>query len=199
MLALLFVEVIVLSASRTGLLGMAVLMGWGLLDRRLSRAERLGRLDDPGEWRDVAIHGEHPVGDDQDEPPLPAPGSPGLAGLAQDLAERRHIGMWVDLARRLRQSHAVDDRGMVEGVRHDEVGLPGHRRDDPGVGGETRLEGQDRRGALELREFRLKGLVHRHRPGDRPDRTTPRSELAHGRRGRVAHPRVVGKAQVVVG
>ncbi|MEO5883583.1 MAG: Wzy polymerase domain-containing protein [Caldimonas sp.] len=41
MLALLFIEVIVLSASRTGLLGMAALMGWGLLDRRLSRATRI--------------------------------------------------------------------------------------------------------------------------------------------------------------
>ena len=40
MLALLFIEVIVLSASRTGLLGMAALMGWGLFDRRLSRATR---------------------------------------------------------------------------------------------------------------------------------------------------------------
>jgi len=47
MLALLFIEVIVLSASRTGLLGMAALMGWGLLDRRLSRATRLLLLCSP--------------------------------------------------------------------------------------------------------------------------------------------------------
>ena len=47
MLALLFVEVIVLSASRTGLLGMVALMGWGLLDRRLSRATRILLLCSP--------------------------------------------------------------------------------------------------------------------------------------------------------
>ena len=47
MLALLFVEVIVLSASRTGLLGMAALMGWGLFDRRLSRATRILLLCSP--------------------------------------------------------------------------------------------------------------------------------------------------------
>ena len=47
MLALLFVEVIVLSASRTGLLGMAALMGWGLLDRRLSRPTRFLLLCSP--------------------------------------------------------------------------------------------------------------------------------------------------------
>ncbi len=47
MLAALFIEVIVLSASRTGLLGMAALMGWGLLDRRLSRATRVLLLCSP--------------------------------------------------------------------------------------------------------------------------------------------------------
>jgi hypothetical protein len=47
MLTLLFVEVIVLSASRTGLLGMGALMGWGLLDRRLSRATRLVLICSP--------------------------------------------------------------------------------------------------------------------------------------------------------
>ena len=47
MLALLFVEVIVLSASRTGLLGTAALMGWGLLDRRLSRGTRILLLCSP--------------------------------------------------------------------------------------------------------------------------------------------------------
>ena len=47
MLALLFIEVIVLSASRTGLLGMAALMGWGLFDRRLSRPTRIMLLCSP--------------------------------------------------------------------------------------------------------------------------------------------------------
>jgi len=46
-LAALFIEVIVLSASRTGLLGMGALMGWGLLDRRLSRPTRLLLLGSP--------------------------------------------------------------------------------------------------------------------------------------------------------
>ena len=39
-LALAFVYVVVLSASRTGALGMLTLAGWGLLDRRLSRRAR---------------------------------------------------------------------------------------------------------------------------------------------------------------
>ena len=32
------------------------------------RPERLGRLDDAGEWSDVAVHAEHAVGHDEDEP-----------------------------------------------------------------------------------------------------------------------------------
>jgi O-antigen ligase len=47
MLAAVFIEVIVLSASRTGLLGMGALLGWGLLDRRLSRGTRLMLLATP--------------------------------------------------------------------------------------------------------------------------------------------------------
>jgi O-antigen ligase len=47
MLAALFIEVIVLSASRTGLLGMFALVGWAAFDRRLSRGTRLALLASP--------------------------------------------------------------------------------------------------------------------------------------------------------
>ena len=116
--------------------------GVGVIDHD-GRAECLGRLDDPGEWRDVAVHREDAVGDDQDQPVARRrPARPVLARLAQDLAQRVDVGVRVDLARRLRQPHAVDDRGVVERVGHDEVRLAGDGRDDPGVGGEARLEGQ---------------------------------------------------------
>ncbi len=62
MLALVFIEVIVLSASRTGALGMGALAGWGLLDRRLSRrdpdpallAARLRRMWGTSVWATTA-------------------------------------------------------------------------------------------------------------------------------------------------
>ena len=44
---LVFIEVIVLSASRTGLLGMFVLTTWGILDRQLSRSTRYALLAAP--------------------------------------------------------------------------------------------------------------------------------------------------------
>ncbi len=63
MLALLFIEVIVLSASRTGLLGMAALLGWGLFDRRLSRSTRILLLCSPlaylALWEATALWAHH--------------------------------------------------------------------------------------------------------------------------------------------
>ena len=162
------------------------------------RTERLGRLDDPGEWRDIAIHREDPVRHDQDQPPLPAPGPAVLPGLAEDLAQGLDVGMRVDLARCLGEPHPVDDRGVVERVGDDQVGLAGDRRDDAGVRGEARLEGQDRGRFLELGELRLQRLVHRHRPGDRSNGPTPRPELANRRLRRRNDAGVVGQAQVIV-
>ena len=69
----------------------------------------------------------------------------------------------------------------------------------PGVRREAGLERQDRRCALELGQLRLERLVHGHRAGDRAHRPRPDAEVAHGGEGRLAQPRVVGQAQVVVG
>ena len=118
----------------------------------------------------------------------PPPGRPLARASLQDLAQRRDIGVRVDLSGRLGQPHAIDDRGVVERVRDDQVGLAGDRRDDPGVGGEAGLEGEDGRDVLERRQLGLERLVDRHRPGDRPDRAAPRPEFAHGLDGRVAPP-----------
>ena len=107
--------------------------GMGVVDEH-RRACRLGRLDDPGEWRDVAVHAEHAIGDDEDQPVgLAAPRAPVADRLVEDAAERLDVGVGIDLARRLREPHPVDDRGVVEAVADDQVGLAGDRRDDPGV------------------------------------------------------------------
>ena len=53
--------------------------------------------------------------------------------------------------------------------------------------------------SLNAGQLGLERLVDRHRPGDRPDGAAPRPELADGLGGRVADPRVVGQAEVVVG
>src|SRR4029078_5187442 len=95
-------------------------------------------------------------------------------------------------ARRVDEAHPDDDRRVIEAVADDEIRLAGDGRDHTGVGREPGLERQYRRGALELGELRLEGLVHRHRPGDGPDRTRPDPEVADGGEGRVAESRMVG-------
>lgn len=66
LLALLFIFVVVLSASRTGALSMALLLAWGALDKRLSRHARLVLMLAPvvygvfwygtGVWADATHH-----------------------------------------------------------------------------------------------------------------------------------------------
>ena len=158
-----------------------------------------GRLDDPGERRDVPVHREDPVGDDEDQSVRSAPVRTALGGsLAEDPAERLHIAVRIDEPRRLREAHPVDDRGVVQRVRDDQVGLAGHDRDHARIRGEARLEGEDRLAPLELGERRLELLVEGHRPGDRPDRAAPRPEAGRRLGRRADHPRVVSEPEIVV-
>ena len=53
--------------------------------------------------------------------------------LPEQLAQRADVVVREDLARRLREAHAVDDRGVVERVGDDQVLLARDRRDDAGV------------------------------------------------------------------
>ena len=99
--------------------------GMGIVDED-GRPVLFRRLHDPGQRADVTVHAEDAVRDDEDEsvgltrvgPDLGRPPDPGLA-QGHDVLVRVH------LARRLREAHAVDDRGVVEGVADDEVGLAG--------------------------------------------------------------------------
>ena len=164
------------------------------------RPELLGRGDDLRQRRDVAVHAEDAVRDDEDQA-VRRPARVGaalLAGLAQQLAQGRGVLVREDDARRLAHPHAVDDRGVVERVGDDQVVLAGHDRDDAGVGGEARLEGQHRLGVLELGQLGLEPLVDRHVAGDRPDRAGAGPEVARRRDRRFLELGVRGEAQVVV-
>ena len=86
------------------------------------RPELLGRLDDPGEWRDVAVHAEHAVRHDKDQPVWVATRATVGACLRQGFTECRDVLVRIDHPRRLAHAHAVDDRGVVQGVRDDQVG-----------------------------------------------------------------------------
>ena len=66
------------------------------------RAVLLGRVHDPGQRRDVAVHAEDAVRDDEDRRGTAArPARPVAAGRRQQLAQVRHVLVPVDDARRL--------------------------------------------------------------------------------------------------
>ena len=88
-------------------------------DRRLVA---LGDVADAGQRRDVAVHGEDAVGDDQDVRYGAVRAARG-ARVAQDLLEAVDVAVREDGARRLGQAHAVDDRGVVQLVADDQVAL----------------------------------------------------------------------------
>ena len=173
--------------------------GVGIVDQHRGTV-LLGRLDDAGQRRDVAVHAEDTVGDHEDQPVgLTGIGVPARARTREDLAQRGHVLVRVDLAPRLREAHAVDDRGVVEGIADEEVALARDHRHDPGVGGEAGPEHERRLDALELGQVALELLVERHRAGDGAHRPGAHAVVAGGPGGGLAQARVVGQAQVVVG
>jgi hypothetical protein len=164
------------------------------------RAVFLRRIDDAGQRRDVTVHREDAVGDDEDEPErLAGAAVTGLPGRAQDLAKGSDVGVRKDLPRRLREPHAVDDRGMVELVGHDQVRLAGDRREHARVRREPALERQHRLDVLEPCEVRFEVLVEGHRPGDRSHRSGTRPVQPHRVERGLSQSRVVGQPEIVVG
>ena len=163
------------------------------------RAVALGDLDDPGQRGDVPVHGEDPVRDDQDQAIRPAAVGPArFACLLQDGLEPRDVGVGIDLPGCLGQAHAIDDRGVVEGIGHDQVGFAGDGRNHTRIGRETALEREHGLGALERRELRFERFVQVHGAGDCADGTRSRPVLADRLDRRGLQARVVGQPEIVV-
>ena len=123
------------------------------------RAVSLGELADFRQPGDIAVHREHAVGRDQLE------ARARRVGLLQPRLQFVHVGIGEAIALRLAQPDAVDDRGVVERIGDDRVGLFEQRLEHAAVGVEAGRE-QDRvvlaemRGDREL-ELAMQGLARR--------------------------------------
>jgi hypothetical protein len=149
----------------------------------------------PGQLRqlldrgDVAVHREDAVGDDERAAPLRLPQAPG---------EVLEVRVPVDEDLGPGEPAAVDDAGVVQLVGEDDLPAAGQRRDHSGVGQKARAVEESRLVALEGRDPLLEAPVRLHVAADQPRRTGADAP-AHGRLGRrLAHPRMVGEAEVVV-
>ena len=100
---------------------------------------------------------------------------------------------------RARQAAAIDDAGVVQFVRDDEIFLAENSRDRARVRREARLKDHAGFHVLEVRDLLLQFHVNLHRARDGADRTRPHAVLARRRECRLAQLGVSGQAEVVVG
>src|SRR2546422_621353 len=97
---------------------------YGLIPRR--------QIDDVFERRDVSIHAEDSVGNNED--------SPETISILQLLFQVSHIFVLVDSPLSLGHSRAVNNASVIELVANDQVPLINKRKDRPRVRGVTRLK-----------------------------------------------------------
>ena len=112
------------------------------------------------EVRDHAVHRERAVRENHDV--LRSRG----ARFLQLRLEVRHVVVFVAVARRLAQAHAVDDRGVIELVGNDRVAFLEQAFEKPAVRVEARAVKNRVLRLEELRNRRLELLVNRLRPAD---------------------------------
>jgi hypothetical protein len=161
----------------------------GLVDHQPA-AVAPGQLLQAGDGGEVAVHREDAVADDQ----RPAPSRP-----LQAPGEVLEVTMAIDEGLGPCQAASVDDAGVVELVREDDLLAPGEGGDDAGVGEIAGAEQQRSLAALELGQLRLELAMRLHVAGDKPRGAGPGAP-AHRRLGRRGpHLRVIGEAEVVVG
>src|SRR6059036_503078 len=125
-----------------------------------------GQRDEIGQLRDIALHREDAVGEDQ----LPSR----LAGGAQLLFEVGHVGVLVDrglaLGDRFGEANRVDDRRVVQLVGDDDVWLAEDGGAEPFVGVPAADVGQRRLAADETRQRVLELAMHGERPANEAHR-----------------------------
>ena len=151
----------------------------------------LGHRGDFVQRRDVAVHAEDAVGDDE------PPGS--RAGLLNRAAQVRHVGVRIANDLGAAEAAGVDDAGVVEFVGKDDVVGADQRGDGGDVGHEAALEGDARFGLFEGSQFFFQLHMECHGAGDGAHRARADAVAVDGLLGRGAQAGIVGQAEVVVG
>ena len=125
------------------------------------RVVLLGQGADLVHRRQVAVHAEDAVGDDDANAPV-------LVFL-KFLLQVRHVAVFVGVVHRLRQADPVDDAGVDQTVGDHDVVRAEDGFEDAGVGIEAAREEDGVFGAEELGQLALEFAVHVLRAADEPD------------------------------
>ena len=100
--------------------------------------------------------------------------------LGQNIFQRLGILVGINPDLSAGQPATIDDAGVVELVRDDQVPLAQNGRHRAGVGGEARLEDDAGLSLLEPGYLLFQLHVNPHGPGDGPHRARPHAELPKG-------------------
>ena len=139
------------------------------------------------ERREVAVHAEHAVGDDQ-------PHALVLV-LLELLLQVLHVGVLVGVLHRLAQAHAVDDAGVDQAVGDHDVLVVQDRLEHAAVGVHAAREEDRVLGAEELGQLVLELAVQVLRAADEPDARHPVAALVEAAVRRRHHLRVRRQAR----
>ena len=96
----------------------------------------------------------------------------------QFLFRHGEVPMWEDMDLGPGQTAAIDDRGMIQGIRDDVILRPEDRRDRAGIGSEAGLEDDARLDILEAGDLFLEIQVNLHRARDGAHGSCARAEFA---------------------
>ena len=123
----------------------------------------LGEFAQFRQRRDIAVHRENAVRDDQLL-------SRKIRVLLQDALAVLHILVLENFDGRFRKPRTIDDRSMIQLVGNDQVFLAKHRSDSSRVGRKTRLKHHAGFHVLKGSNLLLQLDVQSHRAGDRSNR-----------------------------
>ena len=166
--------------------------GVAVVDHR-QRVIAVGQIADGLEVCNIAIHGEHAVGRDQN---FLAAGFPRVLELGFEVF---HVVVQIAVALGLAQAHAVNDGRVVQLIRNDRVLRPKQRLKQTAIGVEAGGIEDGVVGACELCDAALELLVDLLRAADEAHRRKAEAPaVIAGLRG-LDEPRVVGQAKIVVG
>ena len=106
------------------------------------------------------------------------------------VAEHQNLG--------LREPCAVDDRGVIQRVRDDEIIFAQHGRHGPRIRRKARLKDHAPFDILEARNLLLEFQVDLHRPGNGAHRTRPHAISLRRLQCRLAQLRMRRQPQIIV-
>ncbi len=141
--------------------------------------------------RQITIHAENAIGDDQRT-------TISALVLENHLLQVSCIGMLIAVNTRTGKPAAIDDAGMVQGIRNNEVFLANQHGDHRSVGAKTGLKDNRSLDSLEIRQAALQFRMDVHGTGDRTHRARANTEFLQCSGSGFNQPGMIRQSEVII-